>query len=117
MKKKNKDCTSKIYDKAPMINPITHLMAENNQMQRELTLTNQEGVIYHATCYEYFIDLSHIEKEFYDNGYFIKYKENSALDPEGYYRILIPDERYFLAYNMCIISPNSYKHQFLRILH
>lgn len=36
---------------------------QQNALQRELLYTNQEGKMYYAACYDYFLDLSDIEME------------------------------------------------------
>lgn len=37
--------------------------AHSSGLQRHLTLTNQQGKVYHATCLDYFIDLKTLDDE------------------------------------------------------
>jgi hypothetical protein len=43
-------------------------MNEDDMRTREICLTNQDGVVCYATCYEYFIDLWEIEQEVQNCG-------------------------------------------------
>lgn len=74
-------------------------------------MTNQDGKLFYATCLEYFIDLTQLDREFQLKGYMENFAENKI-----YNRNKIPEERYYISFNMCIISLKSYKYQFLKIL-
>ena len=38
-------------------------MVSENEIQREMLYTNQEGKMFFATCHDYFVDLADIEKD------------------------------------------------------
>lgn len=43
---------------------------QDSGIERHLMLTNQEGKVYYATCYDYFIDLGHLAEQFEEQGLF-----------------------------------------------
>ena len=94
-----------------MMAPFSNLLEKENLMQRELTLTSQSGQLYYVTCYEYFIDLAQIDSEFQKGCFYNKY---TSQDPTGNAFLIslfkIPSDRYFLSFNLCIISLKSQKH-------
>lgn len=114
-----------LLSQMPGLSPFYNL-AEDNKIQRELVLTNQEGTLFYATCYDYFVDLAVIEHEFYEKGYLNKYLNKEIVDKKITLDDLneiadiaatkIPKGKYFLPFTMCLISLKSYKYQFFRIL-
>lgn len=99
---------------------------QDSGIERHLMLTNQEGKVYYATCYDYFVDLGHLAEELEEQGHFDQYrpmpsdqimeldqkqiKINKILEQE------IPAARYYLQFTMCLVSQKSYKRQFYKIL-
>ena len=107
----------------PKLTPHSHLIAKDNTLMREIILSNQEGQLYYATCYEHFIDLSDLNKEFHSKGimrHFIdsitnEDDENQSMIEEIANKV-IPEKRYYISFTNCLISLKSHKYQFLRIL-
>ena len=99
-----------IQDFAPMMASFTSSMEKDNLMQREIILTSQCGQMYFVTCYEYFIDLAQIDSEFHKSGFLDKYAKSHDPNASIISSVKIPYDRYFLSFNMCIISLKSHKH-------
>jgi hypothetical protein len=68
---------SPLLDDYPQLCPFSNLGAEDNKLMREISLTNQEGKHFFATCLEYFIDMSQLEAKYSEIGCFAKYYTDS----------------------------------------
>mmetsp|Transcript_35934 Transcript_35934/g.55197 ORF Transcript_35934/g.55197 Transcript_35934/m.55197 type:complete len:116 (-) Transcript_35934:3615-3962(-) len=98
---------SPVLDEIPMLCPYTILAAEDNKIYRELSLTNQEGKHFYATCLEYFVDLHNLEEEYSKMGYFLKYAMNEPKHAQTIVKIArqkVPPNLYYLSFTMTLIS-------------
>ena len=99
--------STSILDQAPFLCPFQDLMYKTNANEKELIMTNQEGKLFYATCLEYFVDITKLEHEFKSRGIMDYSSENKIVNQ--IHKVRIPDQRYFISFNMCIISLKSYK--------
>ena len=61
---KNQLQNKTIIDQSPGLCAFSNLTSEDNELQREIVLTNQEGKLCYVTCYEYFVDMKCIMTEY-----------------------------------------------------
>lgn len=87
---------------------------QDSGIERHLVLTNQEGKVYYATCYDYFVDLAALADELEEQGRFDQYRaaegkdrgevDSKTADIAALLRQRIPPGRYFLPFTMSIVS-------------
>lgn len=110
--------TVDVFNYLPALSPFGSL-ADENKFRKELVLTNQEGTLFFATCYEYYIDLSTIEQEMFEKGLLNKYIYPDFEDTEKIEELneiaeisktRIPKGKYYLPFTMSLISLKSHKY-------
>ena len=70
-KRQSQPDTTEFFDgHTAFISPFGNYPIQQNALQRELLYTNQEGKMYYAACYDYFLDLNDIEEELRRKGHF-----------------------------------------------
>lgn len=68
---------------SPHIPPFGSYPTPQNDLQREMLYTNQEGKMYYAACFDYFVDLSEIEADLRAQGHLDMEATMDSGDPQA----------------------------------